>query len=188
MATLVHCFLWYWYLYLNVSLTVSQTGGALGRYHPAGEERHSPAAWCDQGEHTLQWTCLFRLPQHQWDLQAGGAAGQHRHASAPGQQRLRTGPLAAQTEEEVTQEGVGTQEVRAEQEDLYSSIINAVHTCLRHAVDSTLMCYGRLVGYPDNSEQRAESLKWWRKFGLYSVTAKAQHPCWLWNITRVQWF
>lgn len=114
-----------------LSFTVSQTGGALGRYHPAREERYTPAAWCDQGEHTLQWTRLLRLPQHQWDLQTGGTAGKHRHASAPGQQRFRTGPLTAQTQEEVTKEGVSTQEVRtdAEREHLCSLIINATHTC-----------------------------------------------------------
>lgn len=90
-----------------LSLSFSQTGGSLGRHHPAGEKRHPPAARRHQGEQPRQRTRLLSLPKHQRDLQAGGAAGQHRHAAAAGQQRLRTGPLAAQAEEEVSQEGVG---------------------------------------------------------------------------------
>ena len=104
----------FFHVCICLSVIVSQTGGALGRYHPAGEERHPPVARRDQGEHPHQRARLLRLPQHQRDLQAGGAAGQHRHASAPRQQRLRTGPLAAQAQEEIAQEGVGAQEVRKE--------------------------------------------------------------------------
>lgn len=84
----------------------------MGRYHPAGEERHPPAARRDQSEHPPQRARLLRLPEHQRDLQAGGAAGKHRHAAAAGQQRLRAGPLAAQAQEEIPHQGVGSQEVR----------------------------------------------------------------------------
>jgi len=100
------------FFYLCLFVTVSQIGGALGRYHPAGEKRYPPAARRNQGEHSHPRARLLRLPQHHRDLQTGGAAGQHRHASTPGQQRLRAGPLAAQAQEEVAQEGVGAQEVR----------------------------------------------------------------------------
>lgn len=79
----------------------SQAVGPLGRHHSAGEERHPAAAGHGASEHPLQRARLLRVPQHQRDLQADGAAGQHRHAPAPGQQGLRAGPLAAQAQEEV---------------------------------------------------------------------------------------
>lgn len=102
---------------LNQSLLLafvidSQAGGSLGGHHPAGEERHPPAARRHQGEHPGQRARLLRLPQHQRDLQVGRAVGQHRHASAAGQQGLRTGPLTSQAQEEVAQESVGAKEVR----------------------------------------------------------------------------
>lgn len=90
----------------------SQAGGSLGGHHPAGEERHPPAARRHQGEHPGQRARLLRLPQHQRDLQVGRAACQHCHASAAGQQGLRTGPLTSQAQEEVAQESVGAKKVR----------------------------------------------------------------------------
>ncbi len=92
-------------------LRLSYAGDPLGWRDSAGEERHAAAAGHGAGQHTLQRARLLRLPQHQRDLQTHGAARQHSHETAAGQQGLRAGPLSAQTQEEDAQESVGPQKV-----------------------------------------------------------------------------
>lgn len=88
----------------------SDSGGALDRGDPAGEELHPSVSREHSCQHAKHWTFLFHVSQHQWHLQVDGAACQHCHAPAPRQWGICCWPFTPQTMQNA-QERLCAQEV-----------------------------------------------------------------------------